>query len=109
LPAGVRPTSLSHQLTFAEPDGGIERADDIRLNLIPRAPISIGPPLRGGRWLAVEGPGNHLSHHWGSMVAIDGRLSIPQRFAIDWFGLGQAAADGTPEPATEEQIAEGAK
>ncbi|WP_066812932.1 M23 family metallopeptidase [Sphingomonas asaccharolytica] len=87
LPAGVRPASLRHQLTFAEPDGGIERADDIRLNLIPRAPISIGPPLRGGRWLAVEGPGNHLSHHWGSMVAIDGTLSIPQRYAIDWFGL----------------------
>jgi murein DD-endopeptidase MepM/ murein hydrolase activator NlpD len=87
LPAGVRPESLRHQLTFAEPDGGIERADDVRLNLIPRAPINIGPPLRGGRWLAVEGPGNHLSHHWGSMVAIDGTLSIPQRFAIDWFGL----------------------
>jgi len=87
LPAGVRPTSLRHQLTFAEPDGGIERANDIRLGLVTRTPISIGPPLRGGRWLAVEGPGNHLSHHWGSMVAIDGMLSIPQRYAIDWFGL----------------------
>lgn len=87
LPAGVRPTSLRHQLTFAEPDGGIERADDVRLRLAPGTPISIGPPLHGGRWLAVEGPGNHLSHHWGSMVAIDGTLSIPQRYAIDWFGL----------------------
>jgi murein DD-endopeptidase MepM/ murein hydrolase activator NlpD len=87
LPAGVRPPSLRHQLTFAEPDGGIERADDVRLRLAPDTPISLGPPLRGGRWLAVEGPGNHLSHHWGSMVAIDGTLSIPQRFAIDWFGL----------------------
>lgn len=87
LPPGTRPTSLRHQLTFAEPDGGIERADDVRLRLAPDTPISIGPPLRSGRWLAVEGPGNHLSHHWGSMVAIDGALSIPQRFAIDWFGL----------------------
>ena len=87
LPPGTPPASLRHQLTFAEPDGGIERADDVRLRLAPGAPISIGPPLRGGRWLAVEGPGNHLSHHWGSMVAIDGTLSIPQRFAIDWFGL----------------------
>ena len=87
LPPGTRPASLRHQLTFAEPGGGIERADDVRLTLVPGPPISIGPPLRGGRWLAVEGPGNHLSHHWGSMVAIDGTLSIPQRFAIDWFGL----------------------
>ncbi len=87
LPAGTRPASLRHQLTFAEPGGEIERADNVRLPLVPGMPISIGPPLRGGRWLAVEGPGNHLSHHWGSMVAIDGTLSIPQRFAIDWFGL----------------------
>lgn len=87
LPAGMLPTSLRHQLTFAEPGGGIERADDVRLRLAPGTPISIGPPLRGGHWLAVEGPGNHLSHHWGSMVAIDGTLSIPQRYAVDWFGL----------------------
>jgi murein DD-endopeptidase MepM/ murein hydrolase activator NlpD len=87
LPSGTRPASLRHQLTFAEPGGGIERADDVRLTLVSGPPISIGPPLRGGRWLAVEGPGNHLSHHWGSAVAIDGTLSIPQRFAIDWFGL----------------------
>jgi murein DD-endopeptidase MepM/ murein hydrolase activator NlpD len=87
LPTGMRPASLRHQLTFAEPDGGIERADNVRLRPAPGTPISIGPPLRSGRWLAVEGPGNHLSHHWGSMVAIDGTLSIPQRYAIDWFGL----------------------
>jgi tryptophan synthase beta chain len=29
--------------------------------------------------------------------------------AIDWFGLGQAEADGTPERASDGQIAEGAK
>ena len=87
LPPGTRLASLRHQLTFAEPGGGIERADDVRLRLAPASPIVIAPPLRGGRWLAVEGPGNHLSHHWGSIVAIDGTLSIPQRFAIDWFGL----------------------
>ena len=87
LQPGMRPASLRHQLTFAEPGGGIERAEDVRLPLVPGSPLSIGPPLRGGRWLAVEGPGNRLSHHWGSMVAIDGTLSIPQRFAIDWFGL----------------------
>jgi murein DD-endopeptidase MepM/ murein hydrolase activator NlpD len=97
LPAGARPASLRHQLTFAEPGGGIERADNVRLRLAPGTPISIGPPLRSGRWLAVEGPGNHLSHHWGSMVAIDGTLSIPQRYAIDWFGLdaGNHSVRGT--------------
>ena len=40
---------------------------------------------------------------------LSGRGDKDMGTAIDWFGLGQADADGTPEPATEEQIAEGAK
>jgi tryptophan synthase beta chain len=43
------------------------------------------------------------------LVNLSGRGDKDMGTAIDWFGLGQAAADGTPEPATEEQIAEGAK
>ena len=87
LPPGVQPRSLRHQLAFRTAQGRIERADNVRTAVVAPAPLVIGPPLRGGRWLAVEGPGNPLSHHWGSPVAIDGRLTIPQRFAIDWFGL----------------------
>lgn len=87
LPAGVLPGSLRHQLSFLTAKGDVQRADDVRAAVVATAPIRIGAPLRGGRWLAVEGPGNALSHHWGSLVAADGRLSIPQRFAIDWFGL----------------------
>ena len=43
------------------------------------------------------------------LVNLSGRGDKDMGTAIEWFGLGQAAADGTPEPATEEQIAEGAK
>jgi len=87
LPAGIRPDSLRHQLTFLTAKGEIEQADNVRATIDKAAPLRIAPPLRGGRWLAVEGPGNAQSHHWGSPVAIDGKLTIPQRFAIDWFGL----------------------
>jgi murein DD-endopeptidase MepM/ murein hydrolase activator NlpD len=87
LPAGAHPASLRHQLSFRADKDALQRADDVRTPVIAAPPVQIGPPLRGGRWLAVEGPGNHLSHHWGSVVAIDGTLSIPQRYAIDWFGL----------------------
>ena len=89
LPPGARPATLRHQLSFRADKGAIQRADDVRAPVSAAVPVRIGPPLRGGRWLAVEGPGNHLSHHWGSMVAIDGMLSIPQRYAIDWFGLDE--------------------
>lgn len=87
LPAGAQPASLRHQLTFRADKDAIQRADDIRTPVVQAPPLTIASPLRGGRWLAVEGPGNHQSHHWGGVVAIDGKLSIPQRFAIDWFGL----------------------
>jgi len=89
LPTGARPEFLRHQLTFRTEKGVVQRADDVRAQVVAAAPIRIATPLRGGRWLAAEGPGNPYSHHWGSMVAIDGRLTDPQRFAIDWFGLDE--------------------
>jgi len=89
-PSGAAPKSLRHELEFATPDGGLERASDVRAPVTAIPPIRIGPPLRGGRWMAVEGPGDHRSHHWGGLTAIDGALTIPQRFAIDWFGLDEA-------------------
>jgi murein DD-endopeptidase MepM/ murein hydrolase activator NlpD len=87
LPAGSKPRFLRHQLIFRTSTGSIQRADDIRTGIVESAPVRIAAPLRGGRWLAAEGPGNHLSHHWGGMVAIDGKLTNPQRFAVDWFAI----------------------
>ena len=91
LPAGAKPPKvLRHQLEFA-PQAGLEQlADGVRTAVDAASPIVIGPPLRAGRWLAHEGPGNHLSHHWGSLVAANGRVTIPQRYAIDFFGLDGA-------------------
>ncbi|TWB46152.1 peptidase M23-like protein [Nitrospirillum pindoramense] len=90
LPPGAPPVSLRHQLDFRTAQGQVQRAAAVT-SAVARAPaLEIGPPLRGGAWLAVEGPGNPHSHHWGSMVAVDGMLTIPQRFAIDWFGLDAA-------------------
>ncbi|WP_431582313.1 M23 family metallopeptidase [Sphingomonas sp.] len=78
---------LRHRFEFETRDGKVEVADNVRVAVNDRPPIHITPPLKGGPWLADEGPGNHLSHHWGGVVAIDGQVTIPQRFAIDWFGL----------------------
>src|SRR5262249_25564815 len=46
------------------------------------APLVISPPLRGGEWLAANGPGN-ASGHRRALVPIDGKARIAQRFAID--------------------------
>lgn len=91
LPAGARPPkALRHQLEFEPKAGPWLRVDGVRTAVDASPPIVIGPPLRAGAWLAHEGPGNHLSHHWGSLVAANGRVTIPQRYAIDFFGLDRA-------------------
>jgi len=55
-------------------------------------PLVLGPPLRGGRWVAANGPSN-TSDHRRSLTTVDGLPRISQRFAIDWVQLGE---DGLP-------------
>ncbi len=59
--------------------------------------------VAGALDLARERPGSTL------LVNLSGRGDKDMGTAIEWFGLGQAEPDGTPEPATREQIAEGAR
>jgi hypothetical protein len=88
LPAGrMTPRVLRHRMTMATAKHATELLDDVRVSLSNEAPLVIGPPLRGGLWLAHEGPGNAHSHHWGSLVAVNGQLTIPQRYALDLVGI----------------------
>ena len=88
LPTGQPPPQLlRHQLTFATTAGVRQLVDGVRIPLNATPPVVLGAPLRAGPWLTYEGPGNHLSHHWGSIVAVNGQVTIPQRYAIDFFGL----------------------
>ena len=48
---------------------------------------AIGPPLRGGVWLAGNGPAPETGHR-RALIPIGGRPSIAQRFAIDWVKVG---------------------
>ncbi len=57
---------------------------------VPRpTSLVLGPPLRG-RWIAGNGLSNETGHR-RSLIALDGRARIAQRFATDWVALG---ADG---------------
>ncbi|SFK51132.1 M23 family metallopeptidase [Lysobacter sp. cf310] len=91
------PRVLRHRLEFVDAKGAVERVDGARVAVDTKPPITLGPPLRAGLWLAGEGPGNSRSHHWGSLVAANGQVTIPQRYALDVFGLdgnGRALRDG---------------
>lgn len=47
----------------------------------------LGAPFGGGIWLAGDGPANDSSHR-RSILAVDGYIYSPERFAIDWVKIG---------------------
>lgn len=57
-------------------------------DLTTRSAAVIAAPLRGGRWLAVNGLDSTTGVHRGSVQSVGGRLYDAQRFAIDWMLLG---------------------
>lgn len=95
------PKTLRHRLEFDLGNGTTStNVDGARVTVNARPPMLLGAPLRG-RWIATEGPGNARSHHWGSLVAVNGQLTIPQRYALDLVGVdaaGHALRAGVPAP-----------
>jgi hypothetical protein len=89
LPDGLTPVrGLWHRMSFQDAKGMQRTLQGVAVTLPQQPAIMIEPPLRGGHfWLASEGPGNPRSHHWGSLLALNGAVTIPQRYAIDFVGL----------------------
>ena len=83
------PGTLRHRLVLLSRDGGSVRASEVVVEAHSAPALVLGAPLRGGRWLAHNGPGNHRTAHWGSALVHDGRLKIPQRYAIDFLGVDE--------------------
>ena len=83
------PSRIVHRLTVSVPPGHpvpstiTSRGGAARVDL--RAPVVIGPPLRGAGWIALgsccDGP------HRRSIQPINGKLDLGQRFAVDWNGI----------------------
>lgn len=53
-------------------------------------PISIGPPVTGKNWIALNGCCEPGWPHRSSVAPFNGRLVNPQRFAIDWKQVNDA-------------------
>jgi hypothetical protein len=49
--------------------------------------VVISPPLKGRGWIAVNGCCDSITSHRGAVMAVNGRLRVPERFAIDWMQL----------------------
>lgn len=99
LPVGrAAPKTLRWRVSFS-PDA--ETAETKTIPLTPilgdiavdqHAPITIGFPLPTGTWVAFNGPSNTANHR-RTLIVVDGRAGIAQRYAIDWIKLGP---DGRP-------------
>lgn len=49
--------------------------------------IVVEPPLQGDNWVAFNGCCESITSHRGAVMAVNGLLRVPERFAIDWIQL----------------------
>ncbi len=96
-PGAATPAALWHRFSVKMGDYPEELKVETALIPIGRKPVEISPPLRGGEWLAANGPSN-ISGHRRSLIPIDGQASIAQRFAIDWVQLREDGRTFTGDP-----------
>jgi len=83
------PHKLHHVLTFEVEgeDGSYTKQVNVSSAVLPPGDtVRIGPPLEGGPWVALNGPGN-ASGHRRMPLPLDGRPALAQRYAIDFMKL----------------------
>ena len=92
VPSTGSPARLAHRLTFTGGGDGGNRAVTIDAGTVaidPAPPPRLGPPLKGGPWVAVYAPGMTNGHR-RYVYAIDGKARIPGRFAMDFMKVDSA-------------------
>jgi murein DD-endopeptidase MepM/ murein hydrolase activator NlpD len=85
------PASLDHRIRFRV-EGDLQDTE-IRYQGTPvrKNVLRIRPPLRGDSWKATEGPSAN-NHHTAGALQVDGRIRVPQRFAIDFLRVYEDGA-----------------
>jgi murein DD-endopeptidase MepM/ murein hydrolase activator NlpD len=94
---GEVPRSVAHQIDFhfaAGEDVSSKQVSGAVALVNARAPVRLGPPLRGGPWAAVFAPEMERGHR-RVVYATGGEARIPGRFAVDWIKLDDK---GLPAP-----------
>ncbi len=80
-----------------ETPANLRQFDTAAMMVSSGAPIMLGPPLRGGGWVAANALSN-TNDHRRTIVVVNGKARIAQRYAIDFVKLdaeGRAFV-GTP-------------
>jgi hypothetical protein len=85
---------LTHRIEFRE--GDLERSlTAAAVTVQDQPPVALGPPVSGGVWVAMYDPVLGRGHQ-RVLLALDGSVRVPARFAIDWFRVDEMGrvADG---------------
>ena len=85
--AGDTPAIRHRLVTRREGDDRSDEIESEPVSIIRSVPKLGVPPVGSGRWASLRGPSN-ASGHRRSLVPLDGRVRVPQRFAVDWAALG---------------------
>lgn len=89
LDATAPPRELLHRVAFdvVNAQGRTQaRISGARVALDRQSPAVLGPPLRGGPWVAIF-DATWPRGHRRMVYAVDGTARIPGRYAIDWIQL----------------------
>jgi len=85
LRVDVAPQDLIASVRYLS-GGGIHELRSPPVPFDTTAPVELGPPLRGGPWVAVHHPSWPRGHR--RVVLVQGGVErIPGRYAVDWVGV----------------------
>ncbi|MEU6278027.1 M23 family metallopeptidase [Streptomyces populi] len=94
------PEVLEHHLSGAvlTPSGPSAFEETVQATRTSRTPpLNLDPPVRPGTWYSSESCcGN--THHRRGLAPINGRFYVPQRFAIDWYRVGEQGQTWEGDP-----------
>lgn len=99
LARGQRPRTVGHVVTYAAPpdtEPGVVRG--ARAAVSYASGTALGPPLRGGPWVAIHAAAWAHGHR-RVFNTVGGKARIPGRFAVDWIRVDAAGhvAQGDPD------------
>lgn len=100
LAGGAATPHLRHRIQYTTASGQTFSVEGGTFAPNARKPLQLGPPLRGGPWVAIYDARWERGHR-RVLYAINGAVHLPGRFAIDWIRVGSHggyARDGGTTP-----------
>lgn len=85
--ADTAATHLRHRVVYVDQANQHLATEGANVTPANRASQPLGPPLRGGPWVAIYDASWERGHR-RVLYTTDGSVKVPGRFAIDWIRVG---------------------